>query len=68
LKITPSQQTLTDKAHELNKTGDWVVIYYDRGEDEEQVTVVTEWNGPLAGKRVVRGREAESAAYYEKAR
>ena len=58
----------TDTAHELNKTGDWVVIYYDRGKGEDQVTVVTEWNGPLAGKRIVRGREQESAAYYEKAR
>jgi putative hydrolase len=58
----------TDTAHELNKTGDWVVIYYDRGEGESQVTVVTEWHGPLAGKRIVRGREQESAAYYEKAR
>ncbi|RPJ44641.1 MAG: hypothetical protein EHM21_10045, partial [Chloroflexi bacterium] len=45
----------TGTAHELGKTGDWVVIYYDQGEGEDQVTVVTEWDGPLSGKRVVRG-------------
>lgn len=56
----------TAQAHELGKTHDWVVIYYDReGQPENQATVVTEMSGPLEGRRVVRGREAETKAYYE---
>jgi hypothetical protein len=55
----------TATAHELGKTRDWVVIYFDRGEGEDQVTVVTENDGALAGKRVVRGREAEAVNYYK---
>lgn len=54
----------TARAHELDKTRDWVVIYYRRDGQEDQVTVVTETGGPLAGKRVVRGREAEGREYY----
>ncbi|RPI52826.1 MAG: DNA-binding protein [Chloroflexi bacterium] len=54
----------TARAHELNKTRDWVVIYYRRDGQEDQVTVVTETGGPLAGKRVIRGREAECREYY----
>jgi putative hydrolase len=50
----------TARAHELRRTGDWVVIYfYDGDHHEGQCTVVTETHGPLAGNRVVRGREAE---------
>lgn len=49
----------TARAHELGKTGDWVVIYfYDGDHHESQCTVVTETHGPLTGQRVVRGREA----------
>jgi Holliday junction resolvasome RuvABC DNA-binding subunit len=55
-------------AHELGKTHDWVVLYYDSGEGEKQCTVVTANKGPLAGSRVVRGREAESAAFYNSRR
>ncbi len=56
----------TAQAHELGKTHDWVVIYYDReGQPKNQATVVTEMSGPLEGRRVVRGREAETKAYYE---
>jgi Holliday junction resolvasome RuvABC DNA-binding subunit len=54
----------TALAHELGKTRDWVVLYYDGGEGEKQCTVVTAKQGPLAGSRVVRGREKESAAFY----
>jgi hypothetical protein len=54
----------TARAHELGMTCDWVILYYERDGDEDQCTVVTERHGPLAGRRVVRGREAESAAYY----
>jgi hypothetical protein len=53
----------TPQAHELGKTDDWVVIYYQReGDDEEgRATVVTETRGPWRGRRVVRGREHELA-------
>jgi len=52
----------TDRAHELGRVRDWVVIYFERDGEEGQCTVVTEFRGPLAGKRVVRGREDEVAA------
>ncbi|HLF09918.1 MAG TPA: helix-hairpin-helix domain-containing protein [Gammaproteobacteria bacterium] len=56
----------TAKAHELGKTGDWVIIYfYDSDHREGQHTVVTETYGLLKGKRVVRGREAACMAYYD---
>ena len=55
----------TARAHELGKTHDWVVLYYERNGEEDQATVVTETQGPLEGKRVVRGREAECRRYYE---
>ena len=58
----------TARAHELNKTDDWVVLYYERDGEEDQGTVVTETRGPLEGKRVVRGREAECRRYYERSR
>jgi hypothetical protein len=55
----------TAKAHELGRTRDWVVIYfYDHDHVEGQHTVVTETRGPLAGRRVVRGREAECREHY----
>jgi hypothetical protein len=54
----------TARAHELGKTHDWLVIYRDDGRGERQVTVVTETHGPLAGFRVVRGRERECLKYY----
>src|SRR5215510_14987739 len=38
----------TALAHELRKTHDWVVLYYDSGEGEKQCTVVTANKGPLA--------------------
>jgi len=55
----------TAQAHQLNRTRDWVVIYfYDDEHAEGQHTVVTETHGPLAGRRVVRGRETECRAHY----
>jgi hypothetical protein len=55
----------TARAHELGKTRDWVVIYYSTDRQAEgQCTVVTQARGPLAGKRVVRGREAQCREYY----
>ena len=56
----------TKRAHELGKTGDWVVIYYRQDGEEDQATVVTETQGPLEGKRVVRGRERECRDYYKR--
>jgi DNA polymerase (family 10) len=55
----------TARAHELGRVRDWVVIYAeDREHREHQCTVVTAPAGPLAGRRVVRGREAECRAWY----
>ncbi|HZP36353.1 MAG TPA: helix-hairpin-helix domain-containing protein [Methylomirabilota bacterium] len=56
----------TARAHQLGTTRDWVIVYFhtdSRGEGQR--TVVTETRGVLAGRRVVRGREAECRAYYE---
>jgi DNA polymerase (family X) len=55
----------TAQAHQLNRTRDWVVLYfYDDENAEVQHTAVTETHGPLVGRRVVRGREAECRAHY----
>jgi putative hydrolase len=55
----------TARAHELERTHDWVVVYFHDDEHREgQRTVVTETHGALHGSRVVRGREAQCAAYY----
>jgi DNA polymerase (family 10) len=58
----------TARAHELQRERDWVVVYfYDDDHVEGQRTVVTEARGPLAGRRVVRGREPECRELYEHA-
>jgi hypothetical protein len=57
----------TARAHRLGKTDDWVVIFLDDGHGHRQATVVTETRGPLGGHRVVRGREHECIALYQKA-
>jgi hypothetical protein len=54
----------TAAAHKLGTTNDWVVVYYAKGTGEQQCTVVTERRGPLKGKRVIRGREAECRKFY----
>jgi hypothetical protein len=54
----------TPRAHELQKTRDWVVIYYRRDFGEGQSTIVTDSRGELAGERVVRGREQECRRFY----
>lgn len=54
----------TLSAHRWGRTRSWVVLYYQGGGPPGQATVVTEWHGPLRGKRVVRGREAECLAHY----
>jgi putative hydrolase len=54
----------TALAHQLKKTRDWVVLYYDDDSGERQSTVVTGRHPPFRDKRVVRGREPECEAYY----
>lgn len=55
----------TARAHELGRVRDWVVLYCeDPSHAEHQYTVVTAQHGLLAGRRVVRGREADCAAFY----
>lgn len=58
----------TARAHELGRSRDWVVVYFraDR-QAEGQRTIVTETQGPLAGKRVVRGRDTDCHAHYGRA-
>jgi DNA polymerase (family X) len=55
----------TPRAHEMDMTKDWVVIYYDGRNGERQCTVITSQRGTLKGKRIVRGREAECLQYYQ---
>jgi DNA polymerase (family 10) len=54
----------TALAHRLGRTHDWVVLYADGGREERVATVVTMRSGPLAGRRIVRGRETESFQHY----
>ena len=58
----------TPLAHDLGRVGDWVVIFFHKGlGPEAQATLVTETRGPLAGRRVVRGREEDCARHYAEA-
>ena len=56
------------RSHELDHDHDWVVIYRDTKAAFGIWTVLTSQHGPLRGKRIVRGREAECRAYYAEAR
>jgi putative hydrolase len=56
----------TARARELGAERDWVVIYRDDHGGGGQWTVVTERRGPLAGRRIVRGREHACAELYER--
>ena len=58
----------TAHAHELNRTHDWVVLYFDGRGTERQCTVITSERGPLRGLRIVRGREEECLRHYSRAR
>ena len=55
----------TARAHQMGKTRDWVVLYYDGRDGERQCTIITSQRGPLTGKRIVRGRENECLEFYE---
>jgi putative hydrolase len=55
----------TARAHQFERIGDWVVMYFHTDhEPERQCTVVTETRGELVDRRVVRGRESECRAHY----
>lgn len=54
----------TGRAHKLDKTLDWVILYFHGDGPERQCTVITSQFGPLKGLRIVRGRERECADYY----
>lgn len=51
----------TARAHQAGTTRDWVVLYSDDGGGDARHTVITATFGPLRGRRVVAGREAECA-------
>ena len=55
----------TARAHQMDMTRDWVVLYYDGGRGERQCTVITSQRGALKGQRIVCGREAECVQYYQ---
>lgn len=55
----------TARAHELGRTRDWVVLFCDNGNTEHRFTVITSEFGPLQGRRIVAGREAECERYYD---
>lgn len=57
----------TARAHQMGTTRDWVILYYDGRDGEQQCTVITSQRGPLTGKRIVRGRETECLEYYQQA-
>lgn len=54
----------TARAHQLGKTRDWVILYFDEGDGERQHTVITAQRDPMKGRRIVRGREPECEAHY----
>jgi DNA polymerase (family 10) len=55
----------TAAAHQAGKSRDWVVVYFEQKDGATgQCTVVTENSGPLAGRRVIRGREGACARHH----
>jgi hypothetical protein len=54
----------TARAHELDTTHDWVVIYRDDAEDGGCWTAITAQFGALRGRRIIRGRETDCAKHY----
>ena len=51
-------------AHQLKKTRDWVILYYDDDQGERQCTVITGRTPSFIGKRIVRGREVDCSTHY----
>jgi putative hydrolase len=58
--------TNSARSHRLGQTRDWVAIFREDKQHFAQWTVVTAQGGPLAGRRVVRGREGECLAHYSR--
>lgn len=56
----------TARAHQLRKTHDWVLLFFDGPDGEQQATVITAEFGPLKGRRIIPGRENECAGHYAK--
>ncbi|EMI18071.1 DNA polymerase family X protein [Rhodopirellula maiorica SM1] len=54
----------TARAHELNTTKDWVILYRDDPKSHDRWTVITSQFGKLRGCRIVRGREEECWQHY----
>lgn len=54
----------TARAHQLGRTRDWVILYFDEGDGERQHTVITAHRDPMKGRRIVRGREPECETHY----
>lgn len=52
------------RARRQNKTREWVVVHYEKDGTEFQETVITAEEGPLKGKRVVRGRVGKCKSFY----
>ncbi|HTO03742.1 MAG TPA: hypothetical protein VL069_08570, partial [Opitutus sp.] len=56
----------TARAHQLRKTHDWVLLFFDGPDGEQQTTVITAEFGPLKGQRIIPGRDHECAGHYGK--
>tara|TARA_R110002072_G_scaffold238769_2_gene396315 strand:+ start:214751 stop:215608 length:858 start_codon:yes stop_codon:yes gene_type:complete len=56
----------TAHAHEEGMTHDWVIIHLDAAECSGHWTVITSQFGQLKSRRIVRGREAECVAFYQR--
>jgi len=56
----------TAHAHELGMTHDWVIIHRTDRKHHGQWTVITSLLGALKGRRIVRGRESECLAFYDR--
>ncbi|MBL6705955.1 MAG: hypothetical protein ISQ06_07585 [Planctomycetaceae bacterium] len=56
----------TAHAHQEGMTHDWVIIHLDAAERSGHWTVITSQFGKLKSRRIVRGREAECVAFYQR--
>lgn len=56
----------TARAHRLGTTHDWVILYQDGESGTHQCTVITSRYGPLEGRRIMRGREAECQEHFDR--
>lgn len=54
----------TPRAHQMRKTGDWVVMFHDGPDGEQESTIITSEFGRLKGLRIVRGRENDCEEHY----